>query len=127
MSIKLKNIYICENVIVSFNGQLSLINITQEIISTAFPAMHPKLTVLISTVGEEGTYGEKVEIISLNNDESIASIEGKAEIKSQGGNNFLANFINVIFKEPGRYWIKITIDNNVVTNEKDHSIIVKKI
>ena len=124
--IKLKNIYICESVIVSFNGQLSLINIIPEITAVAFPAIHLKLTVLVGIAGDEGSYEEKIEIISPN-DDVLAIVNGKAEIKGQGGNNFIATFINTQFKESGKYWVRITVDGNILTNKDDHSILVKKI
>lgn len=126
-NIKLKNIYICENVIIAFNGQLSLINIIPEITSTAFPAIHPKLTVLVNTIGDEGSYEEKVEIISVNESKTIAVINGKVEIKGPGGNNFIATFINTVFSQEGKYWIKVSINGEVVSNEFDHFVQLKKV
>lgn len=126
-NIKLKNVYICENVIISFNGQLSLINIIPEITSTAFPAIHPKLTVLVNTLGDEGSYEEKVEIVSVNEGKTIAMVNGKVEVKGPGGNNFIATFINTVFSQEGKYWIKVSINGEPVSNESDYFIQLKKV
>jgi hypothetical protein len=124
---KLKNLFICESVIVAFNGQISLINLTPEITSTAFPAIHPKLTILVGISGDSGTYEEKVEIISVNDDRVIAAVNGKVEIKGVGGNNFIATFINTVFQNEGKYWIKVTVGQDVLTNREDHAVVLKKI
>ena len=126
MNIKLKNVFVCENVVVAFNGQISLINLTSEIMSTAFPALHPKLTILVSIAGNEGRYTEKVEVVSVNDDQIIATVNGEAEIKGVGGNNFIANFINIVFHREGKYWIRVTIGSDVLTNKDEHFIILKK-
>ncbi|GEM_PF-5454552 len=124
--VKIKNIFICENVVVAFNGQISLINLTSEITSTAFPAIHPKLTILVSIFGDEGSYNEKIEIVSVNEDKVIATVNSKAEIKGTGGNNFIASFINTVFPNEGTYWIKVTIGSDVLTNKKDYTLVLKK-
>jgi len=126
-SIKLKNIFVCENVIVSFNGQLSLINLVSEITSTAFPALHPRSTILVSVSGESGSYDEKVEIINLTDDKIIATVSGKIEIKDAGGNNFIASFINIVFPQEGKYWIKVVVDGITLTNKDEHFFNVKKV
>lgn len=128
MSFKLKNILVCENVIVSFNGQPSLINLVSEITSSAFPAVHPKLTIMVNITGDTGFYDEKIEIISLLSEKKIiATVGGKIEIKEQGGSSFVGNFINTIFPNEGKYWIKVSINNEVVSNEEDHFIQLKRV
>jgi hypothetical protein len=126
-NIKLKNVFICESVIVAFNGQISLINLTPEITSTAFPAIHPKLTVLVGISGDNGSYNEKVEIVSVDDDKIIASVNGGAEIKSVGGSNFIANFINTVFPREGKYWIRVIVGSDLLTDKENHMFTLKKI
>lgn len=130
-NIKLKNLYICENVVIAFNGQLSLINLTSEINSTAFPAVHPKLTILVSISGEIGEYDEKIEIVSLFDNKTIATVTGNAKIQAEGGNNFIANFINTIFPQAGKYWVRVSFNRgeNIVTEQSNsnHCIELKKL
>lgn len=127
MSVQLKNFFVCDMAVVGFDGKISLINLFSEIISTAFPVINPKFTVLVSIIGDNGPHFESIEIISLQNEKVVATLNGSAEIKGSTGNNFLANFINTQFPTEGQYWIKVTVDQVVLTNKNDHLITVKKI
>jgi hypothetical protein len=124
-NIKLKNIIICENAIASFDGKVSLINIFTEIKSNGFPIINPRFTILVSINGEVGKYKEILEIISPDGS-SIAKVEGQVEINGPGGNNFLANFINTVFSIEGKYWIKVSIDGNILNNKDENFILVEK-
>jgi hypothetical protein len=128
-NIKLKHVFICENVIVSISGQPSLINlnISSEIVSTAFPAIHPKMTLLVITTGDSGSYNEKIEIVSADDNKTIVKTQGKIEIKEGGINNFIADFINTIFPKEGKYYIKISINEEIISNENEHFIKLKKV
>lgn len=124
--INLKNLNICENAIISFDGKVSLINIFTDISSKEFPAGFPKFAILASIEGENGNYSETIEIVSPTG-QTVASTTGNAEIKNQGGNSFVANFVNIQFPVEGLYWIKVTVDGNVLTNKINHCILLKKI
>lgn len=41
--IKLKNVFVCENAVVAFDGKLSLINLFSEITAKGFPAINQNL------------------------------------------------------------------------------------
>lgn len=126
MSISLKNVAICENVIVGFDGKISLINMFSEVSAKDFPALIPKVTLLISITGDNGPHSETVEILSQDG-KVFASVTDKADIQGPGGNNFVANFVNVQFPLEGQYWIKVTVDGQVITNKINHFILVKKV
>ncbi|MDB5204857.1 MAG: hypothetical protein JWP09_885 [Candidatus Taylorbacteria bacterium] len=129
MSIQLKNLYICETAVIAFNGQLSVINLTSEIVSSSFPALCPKLSVVVNVIGDISTYRETIEIVDLNSSEVIAKIDGETEIKNGGENNFVGNFLNTVFPREGKYWIKVSINrDNVITEQINHNhcIEVKK-
>mgnify|MGYP001560239814 CR=1 FL=1 len=124
-NIELKNVFVCENALVSLDGKLSLINIFTEITSKGFPAINPKFTILTSIMGTVGPHTEIIEIISPDGS-SIAKVEGPADINGPGGNNFLANFINVAFPAEGKYWIKISVDDNPLNKKDENFILAKK-
>ncbi len=124
--INLKNLNICENAIISFDGKVSLINIFTDISAKEFPTTFPKFAILASIEGENGMYSETIEIVSPTG-QTIASTIGNAEIKNQGGNSFVANYVNTQFPTEGLYWIKVTVDGNVLTNKINHCVLVKKI
>ena len=124
-NIKLKNLLICEDAVVAKDGKLSVINIFTEIKSENFPAMHPKLTIISMVTGDNGSYDERIEIISPDN-ETISKVDGKAEILGPDGSGFLANFINLPFLKEGKFWIKVSIDGSPITSKDDYFILVKK-
>ena len=123
-NIKLKSISVGENIIVSSpNGQISVINIVDIITSKGFPALHPKLGVLVRVVGDVGTYQETLEIISVEDEKIIATAKGNIEIKNKDeGNNFAADFVNVPFPKPGKYWLKVSVDGEILTDKSIHFI-----
>jgi len=126
--IKLNYLHTCDQVLVSYDGKVSLINIFSEIKSTGLPVIYPRFSVLTNITGPVGEYTQKIEIISPEGNEILAFTEAKSEIKSYGGNNFIANFINIPFKVEGKYWIKVTIDGeNVLSKKDEHFIWIKKI
>lgn len=124
-NIKLKNLQICEQVIVAFDGKVSIINIFSDINTKGFPAIHPKFCVLVSIKGQISRYKESIEIVSPD-EKIIAKVEGEAEIKGEGGNNFIGNFINTPFNMEGKYWIKVMVDGTLLTSKDEHFILVKK-
>lgn len=124
-NIKLKNLQICEQVIVAVDGKVSIINIFSDINTKGFPAIHPRFCILVSIKGQIGRYKESIEIVS-SDDKTIVKVEGDAEIKGEGGNNFIGNFINIPFNIEGKYWIKVIVDDVLLTSKDEHFILVKK-
>jgi len=123
--IKLKFLHACEQVIVSQAGSFSVINIFNEVDTNGLPAINPKFVIISSIIGPVGIYDQTIEIISPDG-KPIAYSNGKSDIKGSGGNNFVANFINLAFPLEGAYWIKVTVDGNILTNKDEHYILVKK-
>ena len=125
-NIKLKNLFVCENVIIANDGKFSVINIFDDIKSTGFPAIHPKLTIATIMMLGKGSYNEQIEIVSPN-ETVIAKVENKVDVtepnKSSG---FLANFINTVFTVEGKYWIRVSIDGKPITFKDEYFISVQK-
>lgn len=125
-TVKLKFLHICDEVILSVNGKISLINLFQFINSKEFPAIHSKFTVITHIKGYVSKYSETIEIISPSG-EIVANVSGDAEIKNEeGGNNFIADFINIQLPLEGKYWIKVSIDGNILSNKDEHFFLAKK-
>lgn len=120
--------FVCENVILSFNGQLSLINLISEIQTKGLPTILPKFVILTQSFGDIGSYKETIEIVSMDGNETVlARSEAQADIKDIGGNNFIATFYNVAFPAEGKYWVKVTLDGSIVTKKEEDFISIKKI
>ncbi|MFA6304327.1 MAG: hypothetical protein WCV73_02105 [Patescibacteria group bacterium] len=124
----LNYIIICESVIVSEDGKFSILNIFSEINAKQFPAAHPKFVIVSNTKGEPGNYKQKIEIVNLQDNSVAAKVESSFGIKEGGINVFFGNFVNTIFNNSGKYWIKVTYDDkDVVTNENDNFFFVKQL
>ena len=126
-NIKLRSFNVGENVIISNSGQISIINLSDIITSDGFPAAHPKLSVLVRIMGDVGKYEEKIEVVSLADNKVLAEVKGTIEIKkSDEGSNFNANFVNMVFPAEGKYWFKVSVSGEVMTDGSLHFVELRK-
>ena len=124
-NIELKFLHVCENALVSQGGNLSIVEIFNQIKADNFPAAHPKLAIVSSFSGDIGKYIEIIEIVSPKG-EVIARVE-KSEIeitKSGGAANFIANFIGLIFSVEGKYLIRVKVNGRLLS--EDNFILLSK-
>ncbi len=125
--VKLNFAVTCDQTIIDDKGKLSILGIFQKIYTQSVPALHNKFTLVINTIGEpKSSYLQKIEIVNPQDNKSIATLEQKIEFKERGSNNFIGNFINTIFPNFGKYFIKITIDNEVMTNSDVNYISIER-
>lgn len=126
-NIKINYVLMCDQVIVDKYGKISIIGIFNKINAKNTPAIHTRFTITTNIMGRPGTsYAEKIEIINLQDNKSIAFVEGKLEFKETGRNNFFGNFINTIFPVFGKYWIKVSIDGEPITDPEKNYVLVEK-
>jgi hypothetical protein len=126
-NVKLNHALICDQVIVDTSGKISIIGMFNRINTKNTPVVHGKFAIVINTSGNPGeSYLEKIEIINLQDDKSIASVEGKIEFKSAGINNFFGNFVNILFPVFGKYWIKVSINGDPITDPDKNYVLVEK-
>ncbi len=121
-------IHFCDQVIVNRNNNNStIVNIFDTINARNFPALRPMLTIFCNVAGKErGSYRIEVRIKDCDGSEAIGVATGPLEIKLDGGEaNFIANFLNVIFKKGGKYPVEIKIDSKTLDN-KEYFLIVKE-
>lgn len=123
---KLNFLHICDSVLVSNTGNISLINIFNTIFSPNFPAIHPRFTVFCNIVGDVGEPDIKISVLDSEK-KIIAEVSGKININIPNSEaNFIANFLNILFTKEGEYSVEVKIDN-VKINDKDFFIKTKKI
>lgn len=118
-NVKLNFLHVCENAFVSQSGNLNIIEIFDQINANNFPAAHPKLAIVSSFSGEIGKYKETIEIVSPEGS-IIAKVEkDEIEIVQSGGvANFIANFIGLIFSSEGKYKIRVTVNDQILSEDK---------
>ena len=123
-NIKLNFLHVCENVLISQDGKISVIGVFNRLLTKGWPAIHPKFSVVtnISTSLEE--YIEVVEIISPEN-KTIAKAKNKIIINKKGqSSNFVADFTNIVFPIEGKYKIRVSVNDKIIS-EDNYYIIVR--
>ncbi|MDD5739064.1 MAG: hypothetical protein PHY72_04075 [Candidatus Pacebacteria bacterium] len=108
--------HICENVIVANNGNLSIINIFNQINADIFPAVHPSLTVVIGATGEEGEYEVNIQIKKQGEEQPVATqlLPSKMKIpKLPAQSRLFVKFSPLAIKSAGNYEIIISIAGQI--------------
>ena len=110
--------HICENVLVANNGNLSIINIFNQIISSNFPAIHPVLFIVVGATGDEGEYEVNIEIKKERGEKpvTIQTLPNKMKIpKPPVQGRFFVKFSPLILESAGSYEIIISVAGQTKT------------
>lgn len=104
--------HICENVIVAKNGNLSIINIFNQIGAKSFPAVHPIFYIVVGVTGDKGEHDVKVQIKKEGAEKSIVdqTLPDKIIIpESPGQGRLYIKFSPIILESEGNHDAVITI------------------
>lgn len=104
--------HICENIIVAKNGNLSIINIFNQIGAKSFPAVHPIFYIVVGAAGDEGEYDVKIQIKKEGAEEPIVNqtLPDRIKIpKSPGQGRLYIKFSPIVLKSDGNHDAVITI------------------
>ena len=124
---KLNYLLTCDQAFSDEKNKLSIIGVFDRIQSKAVPAIHPRFSIVVNTTGDlNSSHLEKIEIINLQNNLPVASLEQQINFTSSNMHNFLGNFINTLFPNFGKYWIKVSIDEKIITNQEQHYVSVEQ-
>ena len=124
-NVKLNFLHVCDQVLIS-DGKASIIGIFNEIKVANFPAAHPKFSIISGISGKAGIYTQIIEILTPSGS-NLAMVSGQSEIKrDMGKNNFVANFVNFVFSEEGKYKIVVKIDDEILNKDNGTYILVRK-
>lgn len=126
--VELNYVFACDQTIVDMQGKISVIGIFDRIGSKTIPAIHPRFTVAVNISGVPGSkLNEKIEIVNLKDgqEKTITTISGPVELKEAGKNIFFGNFINTLFPNPGKYWIKVSVGDQVLTDKDKNYVMVE--
>ncbi|MDH3324840.1 MAG: hypothetical protein OEL89_04335 [Candidatus Peregrinibacteria bacterium] len=114
---------LCDNSHTDAGGKLNIIGIFENIFAKKFPAVHPQMvlsaTFFIDSQEKEFDFTFKVQIIEKGKSEPIQKIEGtsdvrREDVKNNQKFNFILNFQNVEFKNPGDYYLEIYLNDELV-------------
>jgi Family of unknown function (DUF6941) len=106
---------ICDDVRQEMGGKLSLMGLFENIYSTKFPAIHPRLAVVTEWSEGKGEFDAKMRLIAP--DRKTVLRETSSRIKLNDVNfrhRDVSVHLNINFKEPGTYWIENLVDNELI-------------
>ena len=112
----------CDYAIVDQYGKLSVLGVFQHIWVAKFPAVHPRLYLVIRMRGTRTEVGKHPVSIRLRNEEGTDVLSGQGTVNfSEPPAGILeieagaVLVFDVPFAKPGRYYFEITVDDDVQT------------
>lgn len=109
---------LCDDVRREDNGKFMLIGLFEAINAKKFPATHPSLFVANRWCKGEGTFTQKIRIVNPKNNALIFQTDEQvfelADIDRH--HTLISRFNNLVFPNPGKYWVELLLDNELVIN-----------
>ena len=116
---------LCDDVRREDNGKFILIGLFEAINSRKFPTTHPTLFVVNRWCKGEGSYIQKIRIVNSKDKAIVFQTDGQPfELRDIDSHHTLISKVNnVAFQAPGKYWVEILLDDDLVLN---YPIILKE-
>jgi hypothetical protein len=112
---KLELVYtiFCDDVRLEVGNKLSLMGVFHQVVVQQFPVSVMKFAVVSQWRGE-GVHLSEVRILSGDRQQPVVIAEpSRFEVMSGGVANNISFFFNVVFPEPGRYWVQTLVDSTL--------------
>ena len=108
----------CDDVRREDNGKFMLLGLFEAINARKFPATHPSLFVANRWCKGQGSFIQKIRIVNPKNNALIFQTdEQHFEIPDiDRHHTLISKFNNLVFPAPGKYWVEILLDNELVLN-----------
>ena len=103
----------CDDVRLEVGNKLSLMGVFHQVAVQQFPVSLMKFAVVSQWRGE-GTHLSEVRILTDDRQQPVVVAEpSRFEVMPGGVANNISFFFNVVFPEPGRYWVQTLIDSTL--------------
>jgi hypothetical protein len=109
---------VCDDVRREDNGKFMLVGIFEAINAVKFPATHNTLFVANRWCKGEGSFTQKIRIINTKDKGLIFQTEEQPFQLSDidAHHTIISRFNNLIFPDPGKYWVEIFLNNELMLN-----------
>ncbi len=109
---------LCDDVRREDNGKLMLMGLFETISAKEFPAKHRTLFVVNRWCKGEGSFTQKIRIISAKDNKSVFQTnEQPFELTSiDSHHTLISRFENLVFNNPGKYWVEVMLDGELHLN-----------
>ena len=115
-NLKLLYTLLCDDVRIEMGNKISLMGVFQNIMVEKLPVSLIKFAVINHWSGQ-GNHQTEVRILAPNKTELIVTSQPtNIELANGGFTDNVSFFVNVVFSNPGTYWVQ-TIANTVVLDE----------
>ena len=107
---------LCDDVRIEMGNKISLMGIFQNVMVEKLPVSLIKFAVINHWTGQ-GSHETEVKVLSPDKSNLVVTSQPtKIELAAGGFTDNVSFFVNVVFPNPGTYWIQ-TIANKVVLDE----------
>lgn len=109
---------LCDDVRQENNGKFILIGLFEAINSKKFPATHQTLFVANRWCKGEGTFEQKIRIINTKDSSIVFQTEEQVFelVDIDRHHTLISRFNNLIFQNPGKYWVEVLLDKELMLN-----------
>lgn len=109
---------LCDDVRREENGKFMLMGLFESISAKRFPATHPVLFVANRWCKGEGAFRQKIRIVNSKDGSKIFETGDQPfGLKGIDSHHTLVSKINnVSFPSPGKYWVEVFLDDDLVLN-----------
>jgi len=109
---------VCDDVRREDNGKFMLLGIFETINAKEFPARHHTLFVANRWCKGEGAFTQKIRIINSKNKAVVFQTEGQPFqlVDIDAHQTIVSRFNNLLFENPGKYWIEIFLNDELMLN-----------
>lgn len=115
--LKLSYVILCDDVRLEVGNKLSLMGVFQSMVVEHLPVTVLKFAVVSHWKGA-GSY--QLEVLIRKPDRqgiAVASSPSTFDVGEAGHMDNVSFFVNTTFNEPGRYWVQIMIDSEVIDQQ----------
>jgi hypothetical protein len=108
---------ICDDVRQEMGGKISLMGMFENIYSSKFPAVHPKLAIINEWADGKGEFNITMRILSCDKKAVLRETSSKIKLNDV---NFrhrdVSIHLNIDFKSPGIYWVENLLDGELINS-----------
>lgn len=116
---------VCDDVRQEANGKFMLIGLFEAINAKRFPATHQSLFVANRWCKGEGSFTQRIRIVNTKDKKIVFQTDDQAFTLADidGHHTLISKFNNLVFPDPGKYWVEVFLGNDLILN---YPIILKE-
>lgn len=106
----------CDDIRREDNGKFMLLGLFEAINARKFPATHPALFVINRWCKGQGAFTQKIRIVNSRDKAVVFQTDEQSFELSDidRHHTLISRFNNLVFPEPGKYWVEVLLDGELV-------------